>query len=114
MENWEKDIFKNRNQQYGSFWLRKKYPFFLLIGFVIALIIITIPIGILLYKYQQKLSTDDLPVNVIIDLSHPVDISKLIPEPPPQEKVLNKEPLPDIPKLNDFENDKKKEMQVLK
>jgi protein TonB len=91
MENWEKDIFENRNKSYGSYQLRKKYNIYLFISFIIAVLLFIIPLYVILYKSHQNELTDDMPVSVSIDLSHPFDINLLLSEPPPPVKEKNKD-----------------------
>lgn len=106
MEKWEEDIFEGRNKLYGSYQLRKKYNKVLLYSFVIATILFFSPIFFLYYQYQKKVSMDEMPVTVTIDLTHPMDIDELLSEPPPPPESPKKDIVEKLPSVIDSSKEK--------
>lgn len=93
MSGLEDIIFENRNKEYGSYELRKKYPKYILLGLIISLgsvFLITVILFIILNSdlfFQSK-----APAGVSIESLQLVDISDLrLPEPPAvsQEQISN-------------------------
>ena len=90
--------FSGRNKDYGSFILRKKYPRFLLISFILSivslLLMTLIPLGIYYFRGPElDINTDELfSVEYTFIPSPDDDLSSLAkalarPQAPPEEEV---------------------------
>jgi protein TonB len=86
MQNWEEILFHDRNKSYGSYQLRKKYAKYLFLGFLIAILLITIPIGIVYIESQKTEDYSNLPYIVSVELDKPPDLEASFSPPPMEQK----------------------------
>ena len=87
MQNWEEILFDERNKAYGSYQLRKKYTKYLLWGFLIAILSVTIPIAIVYIESHQTEDYSNLPYIVSVELDKPPDLESTFSPPPMEEKT---------------------------
>jgi len=79
-------VFENRNKEYGSYILRKKYGNFLLTSMAIGIFLLGILIAFpVIANYLHKDKTNDIPAKVIVDVTLAPKIDAYTPPPPPIE-----------------------------
>jgi periplasmic protein TonB len=116
MQNWEEILFDDRNKSYGSYQLRKKYTKYLLWGFLIAILFVTIPIVIVYVQSQQTEDYSNLPYIVSVELDKPPDLESSFSPPPMEEKkeVLTHEYIPLIVDTIISQSEQKKVEKIAK
>jgi protein TonB len=94
VEPLEDIVFKNRNKEYGSYYLRKKYRKFLtislIIGFVLVGVIVAYPLINAYINKERLIREKEKEVGVTIDNIKQEDAPPPPPPPPPPEAMVEK------------------------
>jgi protein TonB len=91
MQRWEEILFKDRNKSYGSYQLRKKYTKYLLWGFLIALLLVAIPIIVVYIQSHRTEDYTNLPYIVSVELDKPPDLESSFSPPPMEERKITEQ-----------------------
>lgn len=83
-------IFKEREKSYGAYYLRRRYRRFVLFSFLMAILIVGIPLLILILPYLNN-DRDSEWKSVTMEEFNRIDSLEFIPPPPLQEVELKKE-----------------------
>ncbi len=76
-------VFENRNQEYGSYDLRKKYGNFLLAAVATGIFLMGVVIAFpVIASYLKNNGSEAIPGKVIVDLTPIVDPNPVLPPPP--------------------------------
>ena len=77
-------VFENRNREYGSYWLRKKFQRYLLIGFLISLLGVSSGIAVpVIRAYMNKETKVVLVKETVAELQNVKTDDDIAPPPPP-------------------------------
>ncbi len=94
VEPLEDIVFKNRNKEYGSYYLRKKYRKFLtismIIGFVLVGVVVAYPLINAYINKARLVREKEKEVGVTIDNIKPEEAPPPPPPPPPPEAMVEK------------------------
>jgi protein TonB len=94
VEPLEDIVFKNRNKEYGSYYLRKKYRKFLtislIIGFVLVGVIVAYPLINAYINKERLIREKEKEVGVTIDNIKQEEAPPPPPPPPPPEAMVEK------------------------
>lgn len=83
-------IFKEREKSYGAYYLRRRYRRFVLFSFLMAILIVGIPLLILILPYLDK-DRDSEWKSVTMEEFNRIDSLEFIPPPPSREVEVKKE-----------------------
>jgi len=90
MKTLDEIVFENRNKEYGSYILRKKYGNFLITSMTIGIFLLGILIAFpVIANYLRKDKTNGIPAKVIVDVTLIPKIDAYTPPPPPSVPEVN-------------------------